>query len=153
MNRPLRSRRTVDLALLAVAAGWGSSYLAAKEVITPDGVFAFLVIRFAVAATGLTIILAPRLRQFTRSEVTLGVLFGLLLSVVFTLETFGVVRTSASSAGLIISLTIVMTPLCEYGIRRVRLPPACFGAALVAVAGVGLLTQAHGFTAPTSGIC
>ncbi|BBZ28451.1 multidrug transporter [Mycolicibacterium madagascariense] len=149
MHRPLRS--PVDLALLAVAVGWGSSYLAAKELITPDGVFAFLVLRFAVAALGLAVVLAPRLRHLSGSEVAVGTLCGLLLSVVFTLETFGVVGTSASNAGLIISLTIVMTPLCEHWIRRTHLPSACYGAAVVAVAGVGLLTQAGGFAMPNVG--
>ena len=151
MNRATRSDRTVDLALLAVAIGWGSSYLAAKEVVTPDGVFAFLALRFAVAAVGLAIVLAPRLRYVGRAEVILGVLFGLILSVVLTLETFGVVRTSASSAGLIISLTIVMTPLCEQWVRHTHLAPAFYGAAVVAVAGVGLLTQVGGFAAPNLG--
>ena len=42
-------RRSVDLALVAVAAAWGSSYLAAKDVVDPDGVVAFLAIRFALA--------------------------------------------------------------------------------------------------------
>lgn len=154
--KPTRSvapdpRRTVDLALLAVAVVWGSSYLAAKEVVTPDGVFAFLVMRFAVATTGLAIVLAPKLCRITRAEMALGALFGAILSVIFVLETYGVTRTSASNAGLIISLTIVMTPLFEQWIRHTHLPPAFFGAAAIAVAGVGLLTQSGGFAVSSIG--
>jgi drug/metabolite transporter (DMT)-like permease len=136
---------------LAVAVVWGSSYLAAKEVVTPDTVFPLLVLRFAFAAIGLAIVLTPRIRHINRSEVTLGVLFGLILSIVFVLETFGVTKTSASNAGLIISLTIVMTPLVEQWIRRTHLPPTFYGAAVIAVAGVGLLTQAGGVAAPNLG--
>ncbi|WP_197375970.1 DMT family transporter [Mycolicibacterium baixiangningiae] len=145
------SHRTVDLALLAVAMAWGSSYLAAKEVVAADGVFAFLVIRFALAAAGLAIFLAPRLRHITRSELTLGMMFGAILSVIFTLETFGVTLTSASNAGLIISLSIVMTPLLEQWIRHTHLPATFYGAAVVAVVGVGLLTQNSGLAAPGVG--
>ena len=43
---------SVDIALLAVAVVWGSSYPTAKEVVTTDSVFAFLVIRFTIATTG-----------------------------------------------------------------------------------------------------
>lgn len=143
--------RAVDLALLAVAVVWGSSYLAAKDVVTADSVFAFLVIRFGLAAVGLALILAFRLQHLSRCEVVLGVLFGLVLSVIFTLETFGVTMTSASNAGLIISLTIVMTPLLEQWIRHSRLPPMFYGATVIAVAGVGLLTQSGGFAAPRLG--
>jgi drug/metabolite transporter (DMT)-like permease len=143
--------RAVDLALLAVAVAWGSSYLAAKEVVTPDSVFAFLAIRFALASTALAIILTPRLRHINRSEVVLGMLFGAILSIILTLETFGVTMTSASNAGLIISLTIVMTPILEQWIRHTHLPPTFYGATVIAVAGVGLLTQSSGFAAPSLG--
>ena len=145
------SQRPVDLSLLAVAVVWGSSYLAAKEVVTADGVFGFLALRFGIAAAGLAIILAPRLRGLTRAEVALGVVFGAILSVIFALETFGVTMTSASNAGLIISLTIVMTPLLEQWVRRTQLPPAFYGATVVAVAGVGLLTQSGGLSLPGPG--
>jgi drug/metabolite transporter (DMT)-like permease len=139
------------MALLAVAIVWGSSYLATKEVVNPDSVFAFLVIRFALAAAGLAVLLAPTLRHTTRSELVLGALFGLILSVIFTLETFGVTQTTASNAGLIVSLTIVMTPLLEQWVRRTRLPPAFYGGTVIAIVGVALMTQSGGLAAPSLG--
>ena len=148
---PTTNRPTVDIALLAVAVAWGSSYLAAKDAVTADGVFAFLVLRFALATIGLAIVLAPRLRGLTRTELWLGSSFGAILSVVLVLETFGVTKTSAANAGLIISLTIVVTPLLEQRVRATRLPPAFFGAAAVTVAGIVLLTQNTGFAAPSLG--
>nr|WP_197739605.1 DMT family transporter [Mycolicibacterium sp. P1-18] len=140
--------RTVDLALLAVALAWGSSYLAAKESVTTAAVFAFLTLRFGIAAVGLGLVVAPRLRGLTRSEVAWGSVFGAILSVVLVLETFGVTKTSAANAGLIISLTIVVTPLLD---RRTRIPATFYWCAAVAVAGVGLLTQNGGFAAPGLG--
>lgn len=147
VSSPTR-HRTVDLALLAVAVAWGSSYLAAKDVVTVDGVFAFLTIRFALAAIGLAIVLAPRLRGLTRIELALGSTFGAILAVILTLETFGVTKTSAANAGLIISLTIVITPLLD---RRTSATRGFYCAAAVAVAGMGLLTQNGGFAAPGLG--
>jgi drug/metabolite transporter (DMT)-like permease len=143
--------KSVDLALVAVAAAWGSSYLAAKDVVDPDGVVAFLAIRFALAAVGLAIVVAARLRRITRAEVALGVVLGTILSAVLVLETFGITMTSATNAGLIISLTIVMTPLVDRWVRGTHLPSAFYGATAVAVCGVALLVQSRGISAPRLG--
>jgi drug/metabolite transporter (DMT)-like permease len=59
--------------------------------------------------------------------------------------------TSATNAGLIISLTIVMTPLLERWARGTTLPPVFYGATAVAVCGVVLLTQSRGISAPRAG--
>lgn len=134
-----------------MAIVWGSSYLAAKTVVVADGVFAFLVIRFVLAAAGLAVVSAPRLHRITGPELMLGMVFGLVLSAVFTLETFGLTMTSAANAGLIIALTMIITPLLEQSTGATRLPRAFYGAATVAVAGVGLLTQAGGLAAPGFG--
>ncbi|MEU0498491.1 DMT family transporter [Mycobacterium sp. NPDC006124] len=148
---PVPHRRTVDLALLAVAVVWGSSYLAAKDSVEPDGVFAFLAIRFGIAAAGLALVLAPRLRGLTRTEVACGSAFGSILAVVLTLETFGVTKTSAANAGLVISLTMVITPLLDRRPGAAPLPAGFYGAATIAVVGVGLLTQNGGFAAVSLG--
>lgn len=148
---PTTNRRTVDLALLAVAVAWGSSYLAAKDTVTPDGVFSFLAIRFGLAVVGLALVVAPRLHGLRRTEAAWGSAFGAILSVILALETFGVTKTSAANAGLIISLTIVITPLLDRRVGVPRLPATFYCAVAMAVAGVGLLTQSGGFAAPSLG--
>ncbi|MDR3660468.1 MAG: DMT family transporter [Mycobacterium sp.] len=140
-----------DLALLVMAAAWGSSYLAAKHVATRENAFGFLVLRFAIAMAVLGLVLAPRLRNLRREELLFGTGFGCILAVIFSLETFGVVHTSASNAGLIISLTIVMTPLLQQATGGGSLPRRFYAAAATSVAGVALLTQGHGLSAPDTG--
>lgn len=61
------------------------------------------------------------------------------------------VHTSATNAGLIISLTMVFTPLAESAVRRTAPSGPFLAAAAVSVAGVVLLTQGAGFTAPGAG--
>lgn len=143
---------TVDLALVGVAVVWGSSYLAAKTLVTPETAYPMLVIRFAIAATALAALLAPRLRSVTRAEVFAGSVFGALLAVILAFETLGVIRTSASNAGLIIALTMVLTPLMDRRGSGRRLPVSFLCATAVAVTGVAVLTQTGaGFSAPNSG--
>ncbi|RBY87681.1 DMT family transporter [Blastococcus sp. TF02A-30] len=143
--------RGVDLALLAVAVAWGSSYLAAKSSTPPDAVFAVIALRFAIAVLAMVLLLAPRLRGLTRQELGVGAVLGAVLALIFALETYGVTRTSAANAGLIISLTILMTPLLQGWVTGRVLPSTFFLAAGTAVAGVVLLTQADGFRAPGAG--
>ena len=111
MASPALTSRTADLALLAMAAAWGSSYLATKTIATNENSFGFLSLRFLIATAALTVAMAPRLRGLRRDEVLFGAAFGCILAIIFSLETFGVVHTTASNAGLIISLTILVTPV------------------------------------------
>ncbi|MFE9447031.1 DMT family transporter [Streptomyces sp. NPDC006739] len=146
-----RSSRLTDLPVLLVAVVWGSSYLAAKGVTTERTVPAVLVLRFAVVLPVLVAAGWRRLRGLSAVQLRGAGLLGLILAGIFLLETYGVVHTSATNAGLIISLTMVFTPLAESRVRGTRLPGAFMAAAGLSVLGVALLTQGAGFSAPTVG--
>jgi drug/metabolite transporter (DMT)-like permease len=90
-------------------------------------------------------------RRPGRVELRAGIVLGCTQAAVLTLETFGVAHTSATNAGLIISLTVVITPVLSNAWSRTWLPGSFFGAAALAVLGVGLLVSGHGFSAPNWG--
>jgi drug/metabolite transporter (DMT)-like permease len=145
------SRFHVDLLLLLVAATWGSTYLVAKELITPHSVVALLALRMLLAAALMAAIVAARRNRLTASELRAGMILGVILAAVFAFETFGIAHTSATNAGLIISLTIVFTPILESAISGRRLPGRFFVAAVIAVAGVALLAGNGVFDPPSLG--
>jgi drug/metabolite transporter (DMT)-like permease len=145
------ARFRVDLLLLLVAASWGSTYLVAKELVSADTVIALLALRMLLAAGIMAAIMALRQKRLTRAELFAGVPIGLLLAAVFTSETFGIAHTSATNAGVIISLTMVFTPVLESAVSRRRLPGRFFAAAAVAVAGVVLLAGNGTFAPPGPG--
>uniref|UniRef100_A0AAU2VGW6 DMT family transporter n=1 Tax=Streptomyces sp. NBC_00003 TaxID=2903608 RepID=A0AAU2VGW6_9ACTN len=140
-----------DLPVLLVAVVWGASYLAAKDITTAHTVTAVLVLRFGLVVPVLVAAGWRGLRALTAAQWRGAGLLGLVLSGIFLLETYGVVHTSATNAGLIISLTMIFTPLAEAAVTRVRPPRAFLAAAALSVAGVVLLTQGGGFTAPSAG--
>ncbi|MEU0036832.1 DMT family transporter [Streptomyces sp. NPDC006333] len=140
-----------DLPLLLVAAVWGASYLAAKDVTTARTVIAVLVLRFAVALPVLVAVGWRSLRALSAAQWRGAAVLGLILSGIFLLETYGVVHTSATNAGLVISLTMIFTPLAESAVNRVRPARGFLAAAGVSVLGVVLLTQSGGFTRPSPG--
>lgn len=146
-----RGGRLTDLPVLLIAVVWGSSYLAAKGVTTERTVLAVLVLRFALAVPVLAAAGLRRLRGLSAAQLRGGGLLGLILAGIFLLETYGVVHTSATNAGLIISLTMVFTPLAESRVSGTRLPGSFLTAAGLSVLGVALLTLGAGFTAPNGG--
>ncbi|APE24880.1 MULTISPECIES: DMT family transporter [Streptomyces] len=150
LDAPRRAWLT-DLPVLLVAVVWGTSYLAAKGITTTHTVIAVLVLRFAVVLPVLVVAGWARLRALTAAQWRGAATLGLILSGIFLLETYGVVHTSATNAGLIISLTMIFTPLAEAAVTRVRPPRAFLGAAGLSVLGVVLLTQGGGFTTPSLG--
>ncbi|MGW2475995.1 DMT family transporter [Streptomyces sp. NPDC001665] len=148
---PPRRAWLTDLPVLLVAVVWGSSYLAAKGITTPQTVVAVLVLRFAVVLPVLAVAGRRRLRALSAAQWRGAGLLGLVLSGIFLVETYGIVHTSATNAGLIISLTMIFTPLAEAAVTRTRPTGAFLAAAGLSVAGVVLLTQGGGFTSPSAG--
>ncbi len=149
-------RYNADLLLLGVALVWGSSYLATKVLTLHATVFAILSTRFLLAAVVMAVVWLVRRRQsgdepLGRRGLVVAVIVGCTQAIILSLETWGVSLTSATNAGLIISMTIVFTPVLESVWLRRWLPRPYFIAATVAVVGVALLVSGAGWQAPTLG--
>jgi drug/metabolite transporter (DMT)-like permease len=143
--------RRTDAVLLLVAVVWGSSYLSARTATAALPVLLVLFARYALSALACLGVVAARRgpRRFSRDEVRAGVPLGLTQAAVLVVETYGVAHTSAANAGLIISLTIVLTPLLDR--THGGPPPLFYAAACVCVLAVGLLMAGNGFHAPRLG--
>jgi drug/metabolite transporter (DMT)-like permease len=149
MSQP--RNREVDVVLLVVAAAWGGSYLVAKDLTEHASVTAVLALRFIVAAAalvGIWLVTRPRIDART---LAVGTAFGASLALILFLETAGVARTSATNAGLIISLAVIFTPLMDGIAARQHLPRPFFVATTGAIVGVALLVGGNGFDMPTVG--
>ncbi|MFE9424570.1 DMT family transporter [Kitasatospora sp. NPDC006697] len=140
-----------DLPLLLVAVVWGSSFLAVKHLATAQTVLPTLVLRFVLVLPLLGAVVHGRLRGLSRTEWVGGALLGGILGGIFLLETFGAVHTSATNAGLIISLNMLLTPLGESALSRTRPSRRFLLAAGASLLGVALLTQGSGLRAPSFG--
>ena len=108
------------LALVAVTAVWGLTFVQVKDAVAIYPLFAFLAVRFAIASLVLAVPAAPRLRSLGRGGATAGVALGLLLATGYALQTAGLERTTVSSAGFITGLYVVFTPLLALLLFRTR---------------------------------
>lgn len=129
-----------ELALVAVTAVWGATFVVVREAVARVPPSAFIAVRFLAAAA---LLAALRPRQALRPDRGLaaaGVVAGLALFAGYTLQTVGLQYTSASSAGFITGLAVVLTPLL--GALLLRQRPGRWPAtgALLAAAGLALLT-------------
>jgi drug/metabolite transporter (DMT)-like permease len=127
------------VALLAMTAAWGSTFFMIKDVVTRIPVPDMLTVRFAIAAVALAVVAGPRLRM---SRITLrrGLLLGLLYGTAQLLQTVGLAHTAASVSGFLTGLYVVLTPLLSSLILRTRIAPAVWAAAVLATAGLGVLS-------------
>jgi drug/metabolite transporter (DMT)-like permease len=135
-------RRIADLCLLAVALAWGGSYGATKVALRYDGVLAFLALRFAVTSLALAPFAGRALLARPMAHLWIGGRLGLILLLIFALESFGVKYTSASNAALLISLCVLFTPLVDGLMTRRRPDRALLVLAVLYVGGAALLTGA-----------
>mgnify|MGYP000246307050 FL=1 len=141
----------VDLLLLATAIVWGASYLNAKDLTQHASINAMLAFRFTSAAVIMAIIAVVRGNKFSKHDWMLGALYGVAVGAIMQIETNGIKITSATNAGLIISLTIIFTPILESIWSRSWLPRMFFVAAVGAIVGVALLVSGNGFKQPNIG--
>jgi drug/metabolite transporter (DMT)-like permease len=130
----------VDVALLGVAAIWGSSYLAAQRAAQVADVQAVLLWRYVFAAAVCLSVMALMRQKLRRAELSAGLMLGVTQAAVLALETYGVAHTSAANAGVLISVTIVLVPLLEAVVARRTPARDLLLAAGAAVVGVALLT-------------
>ncbi|MCP9486805.1 MAG: DMT family transporter [Gaiellaceae bacterium MAG52_C11] len=128
------------LALVAVTAVWGLTFVQVKDAVAIYPLFAFLAVRFAIASLVLAVPAAPRLRSLGRSGTVAGAALGLLLASGYALQTAGLERTTVSSAGFITGLYVVFTPLLALLLFRTRVAAVVWLGVGLALVGLGLLS-------------
>ncbi|MEW5763339.1 MAG: DMT family transporter [Acidobacteriota bacterium] len=132
------------LALVAVTAIWGWSFLLVKESVAVYPVFPFLAIRFTLAAAILSPFLLRRLRALTPEAVRGGALMGVALFSGYAFQTLGLLYTSAAHSGFITGLFVVLTPVFQVVLTRKSPPAGAWAAVALATAGLGLLSWPKG---------
>ena len=87
------------LALIAVTAVWGVTFVQVKDAVDVYPLFAFLAVRYAIATGVLGVVGARRVLTLGRSGLAAGSVLGGLLGLGIGLQTAGLERTTVSSTG------------------------------------------------------
>jgi drug/metabolite transporter (DMT)-like permease len=133
-----RARLWADLSLLGVAAIWGATFVMVKEALDSTGPLSFLALRFTLAGLVLLPVLIGRRTRLSLALLAGGSLVGLALFAGYALQTAGLQFTSASKAGFITGLAVVIVPaLTTILVRKPPSWPLSLGVVL-ATAGLAL---------------
>jgi drug/metabolite transporter (DMT)-like permease len=128
------------LALVAVTAVWGVTFVQVKDAVAIYPLFAFLGVRFVIACATLAVPAAPRLRTLGRPGLAAGLVLGVLLAAGYGLQTAGLERTTVSQTGFITGLYVVLTPLFALALFRQRISLPVWGGVALAIGGLALLS-------------
>ena len=129
-----------ELAMVAVTAVWGSTFVLVRDAVAQIPPFAFIAYRF-LAAGLLLAALRPRLAAVVGTpELAAGAVAGLALFAGYGFQTVGLQYTTASNAGFITGLSVVLTPLLAGLVLRQSPGHWPVAGALLAAVGLGLLS-------------
>ncbi|MBS4030564.1 MAG: DMT family transporter [Clostridiales bacterium] len=140
MSREWRRYLFADGALIGVAAIWGLTFVTVKNAIILLPPFSFNFYRFSLAAFVMLLFAVPQWKSIDKSTVKAGLLLGFFLFAGYSFQTVGLLYTSASNAGFITGLSVVLVPL--FGIFLSRQIPGTgviFGA-ICATVGLAFLS-------------
>jgi drug/metabolite transporter (DMT)-like permease len=129
-----------SIALMAVAAIWGSAFLSMKGTLERLDVNSFLTWRFVIATLLLIAIRPSVLKKIDLPFFKKGVILGLFLSSGYIFQSFGLTLTTLSNTGFITGLYVVLTPVVAAVILRKNITLVEWFAVLVATLGLGLLS-------------
>jgi drug/metabolite transporter (DMT)-like permease len=135
------------LALIAVTAIWGVTFVQVKDAVELYPLYAFLALRFAIASLTLAPAAIVRFGHGRGSDPGTGLkgtavagFLGLLLAAGYALQTEGLARTTVSSTGFITGLYVVFTPLLALGLFRQRIGTAAWLGVALSVVGLAMLS-------------
>ena len=131
------------VALILVTAVWGVTFVQVKDAVAIYPLFAFLAVRFLIAAAVLAAPASRRLRGLGAKGTADAALLGVLLAAGYALQTEGLARTTVSSAGFVTGMYVVLTPLIALALFRARIRAAAWIGTAVCVAGLALLSGVH----------
>ena len=137
-------RRGAELALVAIAAVWGLTFVMVQDAIEELPPMAFLAYRFVPAGVLVAVVARKALRALGPGGWRAGLVMGVFLTAGYVFQTLGLQHTSASNAGFITGLFVVLTPLFGLLIFRIPVGAVAWGAAGVSALGLFLLSGAGG---------
>ncbi|MGH9790093.1 MAG: EamA family transporter, partial [Candidatus Acidiferrales bacterium] len=139
------SKRTqAALAMMATTAMWGATFVLVKQALESASVFAFMVLRFGLAALVMGAMYRAAVRGMSRSELRAGVEIGLFLFAGYAFQNAGLLFTTASKSAFITGSAVVLVPLLLFAFWRRKARASAWFGAFAAFAGLFFITVPGG---------
>lgn len=140
-------RRLAKPMLFAAAIIWGSSFFIMKGAVDIIPTFYLLAIRFTGGAVLLALVCWKKWRMhFTRDYLWRGAVIGAFLFLAYSVQTFGLMGTTPSKNAFLTAVYCVLVPFLYWIAVKKRPDRYNILAAVLCVAGVGLVSLTNDFT-------
>lgn len=131
--------------LLASAAIWGASFFVMKNTLDLLPVFFLLAVRFTAGGILLALICWNHWKKFTADYLWRGAIIGLCLFLAYSIQTFGLTRTTPSKNAFLTAVYCVIVPFLSWVVIKRKPDRYNIMAALLCVTGVGLISLTDHF--------
>lgn len=135
-----------DIGLLFVALFWGGGFVAGKFALEDMSTMNIMAYRYVGAALVMALFCVKKFKLITKKMLLCSLLIGFLMYLGNTLQTIGLQYTTPGKQSFIISLYTVMVPLLSWIMLKTRPSKKIIAAAILALAGIALLTLKDDFT-------
>lgn len=132
----LTKRNRAELSMLLIAFIWGTTFVVVKNALQDIRPFIFLGLRFILAFGALAALLPKEVVKINLRTLVYGILLGFFLLIGYVFQTLGLKYTTASNAGFITGLSVVLVPIIYALLNRCW--PSLRTIVTVATASVGL---------------
>lgn len=144
--KPEVMRRLAKPMLLAAAIIWGGSFMVMKDTLDSLPTFYLLAIRFTAGAVLLGLACWKRWKAFQMDYLWRGAVMGTMLFLAYSTQTLGLTGTTPSKNAFLTAAYCVIVPFLYWAVSRVRPDRYNIAAALLCVAGIGLVSLTESFT-------
>lgn len=134
-----------EIYLLGIVVIWGSTFAIIKGILDQIMPFTFLAYRFFWAAFILCLIFWKRLKDIDKIILGKGFLIGIFLFLGFTFQTVGLKYTTATKAGFITGLSVVLVPIISHFFIREKISKNSIIGVILAVIGLWFLNYNSSF--------
>lgn len=132
--------------LITVTVIWGGGFVASDMALESLRPFQIMTIRFFLASVLMGLISIRGLKGITFQEVKAGMLMGAALFAGFAFQIVGLQYTTPSKNAFLTALNVVMVPFIAFVILKKRIGIKSIAGAVMAIAGVGLLSLEKNLT-------
>jgi len=138
--------RPQELALIAITAVWGGTFLVVHIAMQHSGPWFFVGLRFTVAGLISMLIFHRSLRGMTWADLGAGASIGLMIYGGYGLQTLGLQTIDSSTSAFLTALYVPMVPFAQWIFFRKRPPAMAFVGAALAFAGLVLIAGPEAFS-------
>lgn len=141
-----RMRALAKPMLFAAAFIWGSSFFIMKGAVDIIPTFFLLAIRFTGGALLLSLVCWKKWKHCTKDYLWRGAIIGGFLFLAYSVQTFGLMGTTPSKNAFLTAVYCVLVPFLYWAVAKKRPDRYNILAAVLCVAGVGLVSLTESFT-------